>query len=201
MHPTPPGGDQGRPASWWPVACALAQAVDTRDPCKRNHSHNVAELCEALAAQLRLAPERVDRIRLAGLLHDVGKIGVPAGILNKPGPLTAVERERMQLHPVLGQRIVGGDLPDLALWIRHHHEHFDGGGYPDRLAGEDIPFESRIIHVADAFEAMTSDRAYRVAPGRTFAITELLRHAGRQFDPVIVHALCRALDDSSLMAA
>jgi HD-GYP domain-containing protein (c-di-GMP phosphodiesterase class II) len=134
-------------------------------------------------------------MRLAGLLHDVGKIGVPDAILTKPTLLTEGEYEQMKRHSILGEEIVAAaGLTTEARWIRHHHERYDGTGYPDRLAGEDIPLQSRIILAADAFEAMTSDRPYRKAPGRDFAIAELTRHAGTQFDPRIVQALCRALE-------
>ena len=148
-----------------------------------------------IAAELGLDGERVARIRLAGLLHDVGKIGVPDAILNKPSALTDAEFELMKRHSLLGGDIVeAAEMHEEARWVRHHHERFDGSGYPDALAGEDIPLESRIILVADAFEAMTSDRPYRKAPGMEFAVGELQRHAGAQFDPRVVTALCGALD-------
>ena len=120
---------------------------------------------------------------------------MPDAILTKPAKLTPEEYEVMKRHSVLGQEIVAAaGLPTQAHWIRHHHERYDGNGYPDGLAGEDIPLESRIILAADAFEAMTSDRPYRKAPGRDFAIAELRRHAGTQFDARVVDALCRALE-------
>jgi HD-GYP domain-containing protein (c-di-GMP phosphodiesterase class II) len=141
-------------------------------------------------------------MRLAGLLHDVGKIGVPDAILNKPDRLTDEEYAVMKRHSVLGCDIVrAADMPVEARWVRHHHERFDGGGYPDGLAGAEIPLESRIILVADAFEAMTSDRPYRRAPGQEVAISELRRHAGTQFDPAVVDALCRVLDREAAAAA
>ena len=134
-------------------------------------------------------------MRLAGLLHDVGKIGVPDAILNNPSGLTDAEYDVMKRHSLLGFDIVkAADMPLEAAWVRHHHERFDGGGYPDGLAGDAIPLESRIILVADAFEAMTSDRPYRQAPGQEFALAELRRNAGAQFDPAVVAALCRVLD-------
>src|SRR5664279_2678900 len=133
-------------------------------------------------------------MRLAGLLHDVGKIGVPDAILNKPGPLDAAEVAQMQSHATLGGDIVAAaDLPEEAHWIRHHHERYDGAGYPDGLRGEAIPLESRIILTCDAYEAMTSNRPYRKAPGHAFAIAELQRFAGTQFDPRAVDALAAAL--------
>ena len=177
------------------LADALSRAVDAKDSYTRSHCQTVSQLCALLATELELGPERIGRMRLAGLLHDVGKIGVPDAILTKPAKLTVEEYEVMKRHSVLGQEIVAAaGLPTQAHWIRHHHERYDGNGYPDGLAGEDIPLESRIILVADAFEAMTSDRPYRLAPGREFAIAELRRHAGTQFDAYVVDALCRALE-------
>ena len=147
-----------------------------------------------IGSELNLDAARLARIRLAGLLHDVGKIGVPDAILSKPGKLTDEEYARMQAHSVLGYEIVSAaDLPTEATWVRHHHERYVGRGYPDGLAGEAIPLESRIIFVADAFEAMSSDRPYRKAPGEKYALVELRRHAGTQFDRHIVDALIHAL--------
>jgi diguanylate cyclase (GGDEF)-like protein/putative nucleotidyltransferase with HDIG domain len=177
------------------LASALARAVDAKDSYTRSHCQTVSQLAAATAAELGFTGERLGRMRLAGLLHDVGKIGVPDAILNKPAKLTDVEYAVMQRHAILGCDIVrAADMPQEARWVRHHHERFDGGGYPDGLSGDSIPLESRIILVADAFEAMTSDRPYRKAPGAEFAIGELRRHAGTQFDPEVVDALCRVLD-------
>ena len=177
------------------LASALARAVDAKDSYTRSHCQTVSQLCAAIAAELGFEGDRLARMRLAGLLHDVGKIGVPDAILNKPSRLTDAEYEVMKRHSLLGFDIVqAADMPLEAAWVRHHHERFDGGGYPDGLAGEEIPLESRIILVADAFEAMTSDRPYRRAPGAEFALAELRRHAGSQFDPAVVAALCRVLD-------
>jgi diguanylate cyclase (GGDEF)-like protein len=176
------------------LAGALALAVDAKDSYTRSHCQTVSQLCAVIAAELGLDEERLSRLRLAGLLHDVGKIGVPDAILNKPERLTEEEFQEMKTHPLLGEEIVAAaDLATEAQWIRHHHERYDGNGYPDGLTGEAIPLESRIILVADAFEAMTSDRPYRDAPGPEYAVAELRRHAGRQFDPRIVDALCTVL--------
>ena len=180
------------------LAGALALAVDAKDSYTRSHSQTVSELCVLIAAELGVEDEHLARIRIAGLLHDVGKIGVPDAILNKPSKLTVEEYEQIQAHATLGWGIVtAAELPTEAHWVRHHHERYDGRGYPDRLSGESIPLESRIIGVADAYEAMTSDRPYRVAPGQEYAIGELRRHAGTQFDPVVAEALCRLLEGTA----
>ena len=183
------------------LASALALAVDAKDSYTRSHCQTVSQLCAVIAAELGLAGGRVARIRLAGLLHDVGKIGVPDAILNKPAALTDAEFAQMKRHSLLGGDIVAAaGMHDEARWVRHHHERFDGGGYPASLEREEIPLESRIILVADAFEAMTSDRPYRDAPGREFAVEELRRNAGAQFDPDVVAALCRVLDRDAAVA-
>jgi diguanylate cyclase (GGDEF)-like protein len=185
-----------------PLASALALAVDAKDSYTRSHCQTVSQLCAVIAAELGLDRDRVARIRLGGLLHDVGKIGVPDAILNKPAALTDSEFELMKRHSLLGGDIVeAADMHDESRWVRHHHERFDGAGYPDGLAGAEIPLESRIILVADAFEAMTSDRPYRRAPGQEFALAELRRNAGTQFDPDVVGALCRALDREAVASA
>jgi diguanylate cyclase (GGDEF)-like protein len=177
------------------LANALSLAVDAKDSYTRSHCQTVSQLCALIATELALSPERISRIRLAGLLHDVGKIGVPDAILNKPARLSEGESAEMQRHATLGGDIVAAaDLAEESEWIRHHHERFDGTGYPDRLSGTMIPLESRIILAADAYEAMTSNRSYRKAPGHQFAISELRRHAGSQFDPEAVAALCAALE-------
>jgi diguanylate cyclase (GGDEF)-like protein len=178
------------------LAGALALAVDAKDAYTRSHCQTVSTLCAVIETELGFGPEAVGRIRLAGLLHDVGKIGIPDAILKKPAQLTPKEYEQMKTHSLLGFDIVqAADMPIEALWVLHHHERVDGRGYPDGLAGQDIPLESRIIHVADAFEAMTSDRPYRTAPGQRFAVEELRRNVDSQFDSRVVAALLRVLDD------
>jgi diguanylate cyclase (GGDEF)-like protein len=177
------------------LATALARAVDAKDAGTRNHCETVSELCARIGLELGLDDERIERLRLAGLLHDVGKIGVPDRILRKTDQLTAEEAAAMSSHVRIGHAIVAAaDLEDEARWVLHHHEQVDGDGYPVGLAGIEIPLESRIILVADAFEAMTSDRPYRKACPIEDALAELERRAGTQFDPVCVDALRSALD-------
>jgi diguanylate cyclase (GGDEF)-like protein/putative nucleotidyltransferase with HDIG domain len=176
------------------LATALARAVDAKDSYTRSHCETVAELCVLIAGELGLDSERVARIRIAGLLHDVGKIGISDVILQKPAALTPAEAAVMRTHPDLGAHIVSAaELYEEAGWILHHHERLDGLGYPDGLSGDDMPLESRIIMVADAFEAMTSDRPYRPRRPVDEAVAELERHSGTQFDPACIAALHRIL--------
>ncbi|CAA9480642.1 MAG: hypothetical protein AVDCRST_MAG45-144 [uncultured Solirubrobacterales bacterium] len=176
------------------LTAALARAVDAKDAYTRSHCDMVAELCVLVGQELELEPRRVLKLRLAGLLHDVGKIGIADAILQKPGRLSDDEFEVMKTHTTLGHSILfGAELFEEAYWVLHHHEYLDGSGYPDGLAGETIPLESRIMLVADAFEAMTSDRPYRRGRDERAALDELQRCAGTQFDPNCVAALSRAL--------
>jgi diguanylate cyclase (GGDEF)-like protein len=180
------------------LATALARAVDAKDAGTRNHCETVAELCAMIATNLGFAPDHVRRVRLAGLVHDVGKIGIADAILQKPESLAFDERHAMREHVVIGHSIVAAaQMVEEASWILHHHEHFDGSGYPDRLSGEAIPLESRIILVADAFEAITADRPYRLARSPDEALEELATSAGTQFDPACVQALFDVLGFSA----
>ena len=165
----------------------LAETLDLRDPATHAHSQTVAGLAERMALGLGLAPDRVLRIRLAGLLHDIDKIGVADSILRKPAALDPLEWEEMRQHPELGARIVrGAGLEDVAEWVLAHHERPDGRGYPYGLRGDQIPLEARILAIADAFEAMTADRPYRTGMPADQARAELERCAGSQFDPALV---------------
>jgi diguanylate cyclase (GGDEF)-like protein/putative nucleotidyltransferase with HDIG domain len=176
------------------AAHKLLAVVNSRDMDLANHSASVAHLTEAIGRALGLDEVEVEQLRIAGLLHDVGKIGLPDSLLNKPGPLDLGEQELMQKHSRLAFNLLDGhDLAPIDTWILHHHEHWDGGGYPAGLAGAEIPFGSRIILVADAFEAMTTDRRYRPAISTEAAMQELRDNAGTQFDPLVVSALERHL--------
>lgn len=174
---------------------SLAEALDQRDSGTAKHSQTVGDLCEMMAKQFRMDEDHVQRVRLAGILHDIGKIGVPDSILCKPGPLTDEEFAQMRRHPELGARILSGsDLDDVREWIVAHHERPDETGYPKGLSADEIPLEASILSVADAYEAMTSDRVYRLAIGRERAREELLDNSGTQFNPTVVEAFLYALD-------
>ena len=166
---------------------ALATAVDARDPATRHHSRSVAALAVQVGAELGLGADRVRMLETAALLHDVGMIGISDDILRKPGALTDEERAHVHEHPGLGEQILGStNLDGVLPWIRHHHERWDGLGYPDGLRAVAIPLEARILAVCDAFEAMTSDRPYRPAKSRAQAIEELVAGKETQFDPAVV---------------
>jgi HD-GYP domain-containing protein (c-di-GMP phosphodiesterase class II) len=153
-----------------------------------------------MARELGLDEARVQRVRLAGILHDIGKIGVPDSILGKPGRLTEEEMDQMRRHPELGARIlVGGELDDVREWILAHHERPDGTGYPKGLTSQEIPLEAAILAVGDAYEAMTSDRVYRRSIGERAARQELRKSAGTQFSERVVEALLHVLKRDSAM--
>ncbi|MEE1760015.1 HD-GYP domain-containing protein [Streptomyces sp. SP18BB07] len=174
---------------------ALVQAVDIKDGYTRGHSERVAQASLLIARQLGMDDERAEVLRFAGILHDVGKLGVPTRLLRKDGPLTPEERRVVELHPEYGHEMVRGIafLGEARAAVLHHHERLDGSGYPYGLVGGQIPEFARIVAVADAFDAMTSTRSYRRARPVAAALAELRRCAGAQFDPVMVTALTRAL--------
>jgi putative nucleotidyltransferase with HDIG domain len=173
---------------------ALAEAVDKRDPFTAKHSHRVKEIAVDIGRVMRVTDAELEALEWGGLLHDVGKIGVPDRVLLKQERLNKDERMIMNAHPVLGAQIIAPVnklAPELPI-IRHHHEWFNGSGYPDRLIGDEIPKLARVLHVADAFEAMTAARPYRMTPlTAEQALAELRKFAGIQFDPVVVDAFVR----------
>jgi diguanylate cyclase (GGDEF)-like protein/putative nucleotidyltransferase with HDIG domain len=175
----------------------LMNTMHAKQPALRDHSTEVAELAVTVARRLGLTAEEVDEVRRAAELHDVGKVGIPDAILDKPGPLNTDEWEFMRQHTILGERILSAAaaLRPVAQLVRSSHERWDGGGYPDGLRGTEIPRGSRIVAVCDAYEAMTSDRPYRRALTPAMASAELLATAGTQFDPEVVDVFVRELAD------
>ncbi|WP_027203974.1 HD domain-containing phosphohydrolase [Butyrivibrio fibrisolvens] len=167
------------------VVHTLADAIDAKDAYTKGHSGRVAEYSREIAKRYGYSEERQDEIYMIGLLHDVGKIGVPDAVINKPGRLTDEEFEKIKTHPGRGAKILQNieEMPKLAIGARWHHERYDGRGYPDGLSGEDIPEEARIIAVADAYDAMTSNRSYRGIIPQDVVKSELEKGSGTQFDP------------------
>ncbi len=167
------------------VVHTLADAIDAKDAYTKGHSGRVADYSREIAKRYGYSPEHQEEIYMMGLLHDVGKIGVPDAVINKPGKLTDEEYDKIKTHPGRGAKILENivEMPKLATGARWHHERFDGRGYPDGLAGEDIPEEARIIAVADAYDAMTSHRSYRDVIPQEVVKGELEKGSGTQFDP------------------
>jgi HD-GYP domain-containing protein (c-di-GMP phosphodiesterase class II) len=173
---------------------ALASAIDARDPSTKKHSEHVSGIAVEIGQAMSLSESDLEQLEWAGLLHDIGKIGIRDDVLLKPDRLTREERILMNEHPAKGEEILK-DVDQLSRerpLIRHHHEWYNGSGYPDRLVGEEIPLLARVLHVADAFEAMTASRPYRPVPlSSTEALAELHRYAGIQFDPNVVEAFAK----------
>ena len=172
---------------------SLVRTLEVRDPYTKDHSLHVRDHSVCLAKHLGLSDRQRHQIALAAKLHDIGKLGLPEHILNKPGRLTESEMAKVREHPLIGVKILAPIIRSKTVLsaIRGHHERFDGGGYPDGLAGEEISLEARIIAIADCFDALVSSRAYRVPLPRAVAL-DLIRHgAGTQFDPQLVPAFLR----------
>lgn len=179
---------------------SLLAGLAEKDPCSEGHPERVARTCVAIAAEFRLEPSKITALVLAAHVHDVGKISVPDPILLKPGALTAREYELVKGHSTSGARLIeAAGLHPIAAWIRSHHERWDGTGYPARLKGTEIPVEARILCVADALDAMTSNRIYRGPVTPAAAADELERCAGTQFDPQIARWTAGALRSGDLV--
>jgi HD-GYP domain-containing protein (c-di-GMP phosphodiesterase class II) len=175
----------------------LAESLDSHE-----HATTVGRYAREIGRELGYPDDGLENLTLAGILHDVGKVGIPSSIVMKPGPLTPAEWDEMRKHPEIGASMLGGvNLPQIAEWVRDHHERPDGLGYPRGLGGQQIPLEARILAVADAYEAMTHDRVYRPALGRSAARRELEQGAGSQFDDEVVGAFLRVLKAEGGVAA
>jgi len=174
----------------------MINALDAKSPWTKGHSERVSIYAEQIALEMSIDSEEVKNIRLAGILHDIGKIGTYDHLLDKPGKLTIEEYEIVKKHPAQGAVILQGikQLKDIIPMIEYHHEKIDGTGYPYMLKGEEIPIGAKILHVADSFDSMTSDRPYRFAPGIEFALSELNKYRGKQFDPQVVDAFFKVLE-------
>jgi len=172
------------------LLATFSAALEARDPYLRGHSARVTAFAEGLAVRLGWNGARLETLRLGGSLHDVGKIAINASVLRKPGPLTPAELEQIRTHPDAGARLIEGvrDFKPALPYVLHHHERWDGTGYPHGLKTDAIPIEARLLGVADAFDAMTSARAYRPALSGEQALSELRRCAGTQFDPELAHS-------------
>ena len=179
------------------VVTAIANAVDAKDTYTNGHSRRVAEYAEKIAERFGYSEEQQEEIYMMGLLHDVGKIGIPDAVINKPAKLTDEEFEIIKNHPVMGARILQNirEMPKLVVGARWHHERYDGRGYPDGLSGTDIPVEARIIAVADAYDAMTSRRSYRDILSQEVVRSEIEKGKGTQFDPVFAEIMLGMMEE------
>jgi putative nucleotidyltransferase with HDIG domain len=174
---------------------ALTNAIDAKDRYTRGHSDRVTELSVRLAKEANVDKAEIEKIRLGGLLHDIGKIGIPENILNKPGRLDDHEFEVIKSHPTLGVGILGNVefLQNVVPIIKHHHERYDGKGYPDKLMGENIPYFARIVSIADTYDAMTTNRPYRKALTVEESLREIDRCKGTQFDPELAELFIKMI--------
>ena len=191
LHPTRealPTAPARAPLAW---AAAFAEAQDRRMTANHHHSRLVAQHAAEIAMRLGWQPEEVATLRLAAVLHDIGKVALPDRLITKPGPLTPAEFADMAEHPAVGARMLAHveGLEVVSEWVLRSHEHFDGSGYPDGLVGDGIPMASRILHAADAFEAMTSLRHQQLPLTLDQTMAEMRAHAGTQFDPAVIDAL------------
>jgi len=166
---------------------SMIQILELHDPYTKGHSENVANISAALAEKLSYSKEGIQKIYWAGLVHDIGKILIPNSLLSKPGKLSGEEFSELKRHPEYGAKVLESsqELKEIVTIVRYHHERWDGSGYPEGLSGKRIPEESRILAIADAFDAMTSNRPYRESLSWEYAINEIKTYAGKQFDPEI----------------
>ena len=183
------------------VVDALAAAVDAKDSYTCGHSERVAEISLAIAKEMNLSDEEQYLIHIGAHLHDVGKIGIPDAVISKPGRLTNEEFALIREHPIIGYHIVSKVkiLQTVSLIVRHHHERIDGGGYPDGLVGDAIPLGARIVAVADAFDAMTTNRTYKVSMSISEALQELINCSGTQFDREVVEVFVKIMRKGNLL--
>lgn len=181
------------------VVQTLAEAIDAKDSYTNGHSGRVAVYSREIARRAGYSIKAQNEIYMMGLLHDVGKIGVPDAVINKPSKLTEEEFEQIKNHPVMGARILKTirEMPKLVTGARWHHERYDGNGYPDRLKGTDIPEEARIIGVADAYDAMTSNRSYRHSMAQSAVREQIAKGRGVQFDPRFADIMLQMIDDDT----
>lgn len=181
-------------SSFFNSITSLAYALDAKDGYTAGHSQRVSEMAVGIAIEMGLPSALIEQIRLAGLVHDIGKIGIDGNVLHKPGILSHEEREEMEKHPSIGERILKPVVDDVEIlaMVRNHHERWDGIGYPDKLAGESIPLGARIMALADTFDAMTSERPYRAAKSVDYAMDEIRRCSGTQFDLAVADAFFQA---------
>lgn len=182
---------------------SLAYALEAKDKYTSGHSQRVAGISVAIAAELGLSKPEIEKIRLAGLIHDIGKIGVREAVLNKPGKVSAEEYQHILSHSDIGEHILTPIVEDEAILkaVRHHHERYDGTGYPDGLSGEEIPLAARILAVADTYDAIISGRPYRRPESIQTACAEIKHHRGGQFDPKVVDAFLRIKKPAELASA
>lgn len=204
LHNTLLKMENGKKQVYLETIAALVSAIDAKDRYTRNHSKNVARVAVMLSHGLKLSAREIQTIEYGALLHDIGKIGIPEAILNKNGKLEQKEYETIKTHPVIGITILQpvDFLQGIRSIVHYHHERIDGKGYPGGLKGEGIPYEARIVSIADAWDAMTSDRSYRKRMSMERALSELHMHAGEQFDPYMVNTFTALVEQNpSLLAA
>ena len=185
--------------AYWQTVTALSEAVDAKDRYTSGHSKRVAEYARMIAKRMGKSKKEQERIYRAGLLHDVGKIGVPVDIINKPGRLTDGEFDLIKIHPITGYHILReiSEYSDMAIAAKYHHERYDGKGYPNGLEGENIPETARILGVADAYDAMTSNRSYRKGLPQDIVREEIEKGRGKQFDPEIADIMLQMIDEDT----